>query len=183
MKKLLLTLILITGFSFAQDSTSSPWGVYGGITSSSMSDSDGRTTGLSLGFSRTLNDKWSWGSGLSHRGAKIDDIEGTVELKGNAVELWSSYSLIQFEYFDQDRSVSFDLSTGLIYAHIYEFEAKMDGVSVSWSDTDNDYGLFLNGTIPLQENLALNLGYYMGLRDMGDDTKFNNLWLEVGYSF
>ena len=59
----------------------------------------------------------------------------------------------------------------------------MDGVSVSWSDTDNDYGLFLNGTIPLQENLALNLGYYMGLRDMGDDTKFNNLWLEVGYSF
>ena len=175
MKKILIAIVLISSVSFAQDSTSSPWGVYGGITSSSMSDSDGRTTGLSLGFSRTLNDKWSWGSGLSHRGAKIDDTDGTIELKGNAVELWSSYSLMQSE--------SFFLSTGLIYAHIYEFEAKMDDVSVSWSDTDNDYGLFLNGTIPLQENLALNLGYYMGLRDMGDDTKFNNLWLEVGYSF
>ena len=54
---------------------------------------------------------------------------------------------------------------------------------MSESDTDNDYGLFLNGTIPLQENLALNLGYYMGLRDMGGDETFNNLWVEVGYSF
>ena len=175
MKKLLLTLILITGFSFAQDSSSSPWGVYGGITSAGMSDADGRTTGLSLGFSRTINDKWSWGSGLSHRGAEIDDIDGTYELKGNAVEFWSSYSLMQSE--------SFFLSTGLIYAHIYEFEAKMDGISVSWSDTDNDYGLYLNGTIPLQDNLGLNIGYYMGLRDIGAGNKFDNLWLEVGYSF
>ena len=81
------------------------------------------------------------------------------------------------------QSDSFSLSTGLIYAHIYEFEVDLGEFSMSESDTDNDYGLFLNGSIPLQENLALNLGYYMGLRDMGGDETFNNLWIEVGYSF
>ena len=103
MKKLILTIICLSALSFAQDESSSPWGIYGGITSAGTSESDGRTTGLSLGFSRTINDKWSWGSGLSHRGAEIDDIDGTYELKGNAVEFWSSYSLMQSESFSQNR--------------------------------------------------------------------------------
>ena len=56
-------------------------------------------------------------------------------------------------------------------------------MSFSESETDNDYGLFLNGFMPLQENLGLNIGYYMGLRDMGGDEKFNNFWIEIGYGF
>ena len=181
MKKIFAMLIVLSGLSLAQDSSSSPWGIYGGITSAGTSDSDGRTTGLSLGVSYTLNDKMSIGGGLSHRGGQydflLDDGESTLsgDLTGNAIELWSSYSLMQ--------SDSFSLSTGLIYAHIYEFEVDLGEFSMSESDTDNDYGLFLNGSIPLQENLALNLGYYMGLRDMGGDETFNNLWVEVGYSF
>ncbi len=77
------------------------------------------------------------------------------------------------------------ISTGLSNRGeiLIEFEIDLGEVSMSESDTDNDYGLFLNGSIPLQENLALNIGYYMGLRDMGDDETFNNLWVEVGYSF
>lgn len=181
MKKLLLTIIFLSAFTFAQDESSSPWGMYGGITSAGTSESDGRTSGLSLGVSYLLNDKWSLGGGLSHRGgsyeldAEDDGLGGTADLTGNAIEFWSSYSLMQSE--------SFYLSTGLIYAHIYEFEVDFEGISFSESDTDNDYGVYLNGTIPLQDNLGLNIGYYMGLRDMGGDEKFNNLWFELGYSF
>ena len=177
MKKLLALLIVLSGLSFAQDSSSNPWGVYGGITSAGTNDSDGRTNGLSLGFSYSLNDKLSLGAGLSHRGGTFDDAEngGSLDLNGNAIEFWSSYPLIQSE--------SFSLSTGLIYAHIYEWEAKMDGFTVSWTESDNDYGLFLNGSIPLQDNLGLNIGYYMGFREIGVDDKFNNLWLELDYSF
>lgn len=177
MKKLLACLIVLGSLTFAQDSSSSSWGVYGGLTSAGMSDSDGRTTGLSLGVSYVLNDKMSVGGGLSHRGGSFKDNEdgGTFDINGNAIELWSSYQLMQTD--------SFSLSTGLIYAHIYEYDVEMEGLSVSIDETDSDYGLYLNGTIPLQENLGLNVGYYMGLRDMGGDETFNNLWIEVGYSF
>jgi len=178
MKKLLACLIVLSGLSFAQDSSSSPWGVYGGITSAGMSDSDGRTTGLSLGVSYVLNDKMSVGGGLSHRGGSFKDDEdgGTFDINGNAIELWSSYQLMQTD--------SFSLSTGLIYAHIYEIDVEMEGLSVSIDETDSDYGLYLNGTIPLQENLGLNVGYYMGLKELDLEAgKSNNLWIEVGYSF
>lgn len=176
MKKLVLTIIFLSALSFAQDESSSPWGVYGGITSAGTSESDGRTTGLSLGFSYAANDKLSFGAGLTHRGGSFNDQEdgGSFDINANAIEFWSSYPLMQ--------SDSFSLSTGLIYAHIYEYEVEFSGMNVSVDETDNDYGLFLNGTIPLQDNLGLNIGYYMGLRDM-DGEKFNNLWLEVGYSF
>ena len=183
MKKILIATVLIFSISLAQDESSSPWSVYGGITSASMSEADGRTNGLSLGISYTLNEKWSVGGGLSHRGGSfnVEDDEAIIggsdsyEMIGNAIEFWSSYSLMQ--------SDSFSLSTGLIYAHIYEFEVNYGSMSISESETDNDYGLYLNSTIPLQDNLGLNIGYYMGLRDIGDNEKFNNLWLEVGYSF
>lgn len=183
MKKLILTIICLSALSFAQDESLSPWGVYGGITSAGTSESDGRTTGLNLGASYTINDKWSVGAGLSHRGGSYTAEEDeaiiggsdTIELNGDAIEFWSSYSLMQSE--------SFSLSTGLIYAHIYQFEAKFGPLSISESETDNDYGVYLNGSIPLQNNLGLNIGYYMGLKDMGNDETFNNLWIEVGYSF
>ena len=72
-------------------------------------------------------------------------IEATAEIKGDALELWTSYSLIQFEYFDQDRSVSFDLSTGLIYANIYNTELKFMGLTLDEdNESESDYGLFLN---------------------------------------
>lgn len=179
MKKMMLTIICLSALSFAQDESSSPWGVYAGITSAGTSDSDGRTTGLSLGVSYTLNDKMSVGGGLSHRGGSFKDEEdgGTFDVKGNAIELWSSYQLMQTD--------SFSLSTGLIYAHINEFDVEMmEDVSVTVKETDSDYGLFLNGTIPLQKNLGLNIGYYMGLGEMDIELgKSNNLWIEVGYSF
>jgi len=190
MKKTLLIVVALLSFSLAQEASSSPWGIYGGLTSAGSSDSDGRISGLSFGGSYTINEKWSAGAGLSVRGGKKDfqdeesGIEATAEIKGDALELWTSYSLIQFEYFDQDRSVSFDLSTGLIYANIYNTELKFMGLTLDEdNESESDYGLFLNGSIPLRENLGLNIGYYMGLKDQGDDETFNNLWIEVGYSF
>ena len=180
MKRIIIFLLFITTV-FAQDESSSPWSIYGGITSGGFEDADGRSTGLSLGVGYQLNDNLSIGGGLSHRGGKFDDevsgIDGNVkyEIKGNALELWSSYSLMQSE--------RFSLSTGLIYAHIYEFEVKMWGASVTVDESEDDYGIYLGGSIPLKDNLGLNIGYYHGLKDTDDVPQFNNVWLEIGYSF
>jgi len=182
MKKTLLVVVALLSFSFAQEASSSPWGIYGGLTSAGSSDSDGRISGLSIGGSYTINEKWSAGAGLSVRGGKYDfqdeesGIEATAELKGDALELWTSYSLMQSE--------SFGLSTGLIYANIYSTKLKFMGLTLDEdNESESDYGLFLNGSIPLRENLGLNIGYYMGLKDQGGDETLNNLWIEVGYSF
>ena len=181
MKKTLLIVVALLSFSFAQEASSSPWGIYGGLTSAGTSDSDGRISGLSIGGSYTINEKWSAGAGLSVRGGKYDvqdeesGIEATAELKGDALELWTSYSLMQSE--------SFGLSTGLIYANIYSTKIKFMGSTFDEDEYESDYGLFLNGSIPLRENLGLNIGYYVGLKDLDDDESANNLWIEVGYSF
>ena len=180
MKKIIIFLLLITTV-FAQDESSSPWSIYGGITSGGFEDADGRSTGLSLGVGYQLNDNLSIGGGLSHRGGKFDDevsgVDGNVkyEIKGNALELWSSYSLMQSE--------RFSLSTGLIYAHIYEFEVELFGSSVTVDESEDDYGFYVGGSIPLKNNLGLNIGYYHGLKDNEDTPKFNNVWFELGYSF
>jgi hypothetical protein len=82
------------------------------------------------------------------------------------------------------QSESFGLSTGLIYANIYSTKLKLMGLTLDEdNESESDYGLFLNGSIPLRENLGLNIGYYMGLKDQGGDETLNNLWIEVGYSF
>ena len=182
MKKTLLTAFALLSFSLALEASSSPWGIYGGLTSAGSSDSDGRISGLSIGGSYTINEKWSAGAGLSVRGGKYDfqdeesGIKATAELKGDALELWTSYSLMQSE--------SFGLSTGLIYANIYSTKLKFMGLTLDEdNESESDYGLFLNGSIPLRENLGLNIGYYMGLKDQGGDETLNNLWIEVGYSF
>ncbi len=182
MKKVILVMLIMTSMSFAQESETSPWSVYAGLTSAGFDDSDGRTTGLSAGVGYTINDKITVGGGLSHRGGKLEvewdgtDI-GNVDVKGNAIELWMAYSLMNTD--------TFSLSAGPIYAHIYEFEAKVNGpngMSVTESESDNDYGIYLGSSFPIKENMGLNVGYYHGLKDE-DGMKFNNLWFEVGYNF
>jgi len=179
MKKTILVMLIITSMSFAQDDTVSPWSAYAGITSASFDDSDGRTTGLSAGVGYTINEKITVGGGLSHRGGKLEmDMDGTdignVDVKGNAIELWMSYSLMNTD--------TFSLSAGPIYAHIYEFEAEFNGMSVTESESDNDYGIYLGSSFPIKDNMGLNIGYYQGLKDE-DGMKFNNLWIELGYQF
>jgi|TARA_B110000263_G_scaffold244650_1_gene252988 hypothetical protein len=181
MKKIFAITLILTSLAFAQDESESPWSMYGGITSASFEDSDGRTTGLSLGVGYSVNDKISVGGGLSHRGGqmKLEEdtsaLGDTVEIKGNALELWMSYSLIQTD--------SFSLSVGPTYAHIYSMKAKLGDLSITVPETDNDYGIYLGSSLPLGDKLGLNIGYYHGLKDDGDSPKFNNLFVEVGYSF
>ena len=72
MKKVILVMLIMTSMSFAQESETSPWSVYAGLTSAGFDDSDGRTTGLSAGVGYTINDKITVGGGLSHRGGKLE---------------------------------------------------------------------------------------------------------------
>ena len=83
---------------------------------------------------------------MSHRGGKFQEGDESYENKGNALELRSSYSLMQSE--------RFSLSTGLIYAHIYEFEVELfGGASVTVDESEDYYGFYLGGSIPLKNNL------------------------------
>ena len=56
---LIITLVLLSTFSFAQESETSPWSVYAGLTSAGFDDSDGRTTGLSA-LEFTENKLWDY---------------------------------------------------------------------------------------------------------------------------
>jgi len=178
MKKILGIAILLLSISFAQEEVS-PWSAYAGITSASFDDSDGRTTGLSAGVGYTINENITVGGGLSHRGGTLSTNDGSgdfvdIDVKGNAIELWMAYSLMNTD--------TFSLSAGPIYAHIYEFEAEFNGMTISESESDSDYGLYFGGSFPIRDNMALNVGYYQGLKEE-DGFKFNNLWFELGYQF
>jgi hypothetical protein len=179
MKKILVVFAFLSAFTFAQDN---PWGVYAGYTSGSFTDADGRSSGLNLGISYDMNDTISVGAGMTHRGGKynytdeeLGDGSVSIELKGKGVEFWMSYNLMSNQ--------SFSLSAGPIYTHIYEVQAKALGLTMTDSESDNDYGFFVNGSVPINDKMAINLGYYQGLRELDDEFKFNNFWVELGYSF
>ncbi len=180
MKKILTIFVLMSAFTFAQDN---PWGVYAGYTSGSFTDADGRTSGLNLGISYDMSDTISMGAGMTHRGGKFNftdeelgDESISLDLKGKGIEFWMSYNLMSND--------SFSLSVGPIYTHIYELQAKLFGVTIiNESESDNDYGFFINGSVPINDKMAINLGYYQGLRELDDEFKFNNFWVELGYSF
>ena len=46
----------------------------------------------------------------------------------------------------------------------------------------NDFGIILGAGYSISEKVSMNAGLYRGLKDH-DGGKFNNLFLDIGYSF
>ena len=67
----------------------------------------------------------------------------------------------------------------------FEFEGEegeSGEVSTDFGFDKNDYGILLGAGYSLTDNISLNFGVYRGLKDHNPG-KFNNLFLDIGYSF
>ena len=185
---------------------SSRWGVYGGYQSLQISGieddasedelntfSTERLGSYYIGFWR--NTDWTIsslpitiGAELGHRGTstKIDsDFEDDgLDLKFDILitylDLWASANYAMSDKFNLwfgpmlgihlDEKVKF---FGLDIGEIAEVDFDFD---------ENDYGFLMGAGYSISEKISINAGIYRGLKDH-DGGKFNNLFLDIGYSF
>ncbi len=204
MKKIIIGFFLLLTTISAQDEAAPKWSIYAGVTSMSIDGNSAfskanRVIGNSYGITYAINKRLTIGMGYSSRGAKAQlnkynaqdvfeglDLVGTplsgdVEVVANAIEFWSSVTLLD--------KWGFSLWTGPIFSHIYSYDITDvdDDITISEDGAEADYGLMFGASFPLQNKLGLNIGYYQSIYQHGikDDSspKFNNLFLELSYKF
>ena len=212
MRYLTISLFVFSSMVFAQNEDlttkiSSGWGVYGGVQSMQVSGVEDDASDEELGSYSTdrlssfyigvwKSTDWKIGSlpvtigaELGHRGtvSKID-IEfsdgQTLDFKADILitylDLWASANYAMSDKFNLwigpmvgihlDDKIKF---FGLDITEIEEIDLGFD---------DNDYGILLGAGYSLTDNMSLNFGVYRGLKDHNPG-KFNNLFLDIGYSF
>tara|TARA_B100000959_G_C14887935_1_gene585413 strand:+ start:566 stop:1165 length:600 start_codon:yes stop_codon:yes gene_type:complete len=186
---------------------SSGWGVYGGVQSMQVSGVEDDASDEELGSYSTdrlssfyigvwKSTDWKIGSlpvtigaELGHRGtvSKID-IEfsdgQTLDFKADILitylDLWASANYAM--------SDKFNLWIGPMVGIHLDDKIKFFGLDITESEEidlgfdDNDYGILLGAGYSLTDNMSLNFGVYRGLKDHNPG-KFNNLFLDIGYSF
>ena len=57
-----------------------------------------------------------------------------------------------------------------------------DDVDTDLGFNENDFGILLGAGYSITDNININAGLYRGLKDH-DGGKFNNLFIDLGYSF
>ena len=165
MKKNILILIIISSFTFSQDSIDK-LSFYGGISYTSSKDAD-PIPGLSLGIGYDISENVTIGGGLAHRGGKYkkeeNDFMGQIELHGTALELWSTFSVSNFYI-------------GPSFSYIIKFNNGAPGTPFGVEKKENDYGFLLGLKLPLQIYGAnINIGYYNGMNNEDYDSFFLRL--------
>ncbi len=212
MRYLTISLFVFSSMVFAQNEDlttkiSSGWGVYGGVQSMQVSGVEDDASDEELNSFSTdrlssfyigvwKNTDWKIGSlpvtigaELGHRGtvSKID-IEfsdgQTLDFKADILitylDLWASANYAM--------SDKFNLWIGPMVGIHLDDKIKFFGLDITESEVidlgfdDNDYGILLGAGYSLTDNMSLNFGVYRGLKDHNPG-KFNNLFLDIGYSF
>ncbi|HJO21794.1 MAG TPA: outer membrane beta-barrel protein [Candidatus Marinimicrobia bacterium] len=212
MRYLTISLFVFSSMVFAQNEDlttkiSSGWGVYGGVQSMQVSGVEDDASDEELGSYSTdrlssfyigvwKSTDWKIGSlpvtigaELGHRGtvSKID-IEfsdgQTLDFKADILitylDLWASANYAM--------SDKFNLWIGPMVGIHLDDKIKFFGLDITESEEidlgfdDNDYGILLGAGYSLTDNMSLNFGVYRGLKDHNPG-KFNNLFLDIGYSF
>ena len=85
-------------------------------------------------------------------------------------------------------SDKFNLWIGPMLGIYLDDKIKFFGLDITESEEvdfdfdENDYGILLGAGYSLTDNMSLNFGVYRGLKDHNPG-KFNNLFLDIGYSF
>ena len=64
-----------------------------------------------------------------------------------------------------------------MHQHKKAFTHKLDS-----DENENDFGILLGAGYSITDNININAGLYRGLKDH-DGGKFNNLFIDLGYSF
>ena len=207
----MIGIFVFSSIVFAQNgasiTSSSGWGIYGGAQSMQVSGVEDDATDEELDSFSTdrlssfyigvwKNTDWKIGSlpvtigaELGHRGTvsktDIEFPDGAIldlkaEILATYLDLWASANYAM--------SDKFNLWIGPMFGIHIDDKIKFFGVDVAESEEgdfdfrENDYGILLGAGYSLTDNMSLNFGVYRGLKDHNPG-KFNNLFLDIGYSF
>lgn len=212
MRYLLAFLFMISSTVIAQEveqaaSSKSGWGVYGGYQSMQISgiEDDASDEELEMFETERLgsfyigiwkNTDWkisslpiTIGAELGHRGTKFktdlefpdgETLEMSADILITYLDLWASANYAM--------SDKFNLWIGPMLGIYLDDKIKFFGLDITGSEEvdfdfdENDYGILLGAGYSLTDNMSLNFGVYRGLKDHNPG-KFNNLFLDIGYSF
>lgn len=213
MRYLLVFLFMISSTVIAQEveqaaSSKSGWGVYGGYQSMQISgiEDDASDEELEMFETERLgsfyigiwkNTDWKIGSlpitvgaELGHRGTKTTaDLEFpdgatadlSVDILITYLDLWASANYAM--------SDKFNLWIGPMFGIHLDDKIKIMGIDITQGEgadfesiVENDFGIVLGAGYSISEKVSMNAGLYRGLKDH-DGGKFNNLFLDIGYSF
>jgi len=213
MRYLLVFLFMISSTVIAQEveqaaSSKSGWGVYGGYQSMQISgiEDDASDEELEMFETKRLgsfyigiwkNTDWKIGSlpitvgaELGHRGTKTTfessdgetvDFSADVDILITYLDLWASANYAM--------SDKFNLWVGPMVGIHLDDKIKIMGIDITQgqganfdSIIGNDFGIILGAGYSISEKVSMNAGLYRGLKDH-DGGKFNNLFLDIGYSF
>lgn len=213
MRYLLVFLFMISSTVIAQEveqaaSLKSGWGVYGGYQSMQISgiEDDASDEELEMFETKRLgsfyigiwkNTDWKIGSlpitvgaELGHRGTKTTfessdgetvDFSADIDILITYLDLWASANYAM--------SDKFNLWVGPMVGIHLDDKIKIMGIDITQgqganfdSIIGNDFGIILGAGYSISEKVSMNAGLYRGLKDH-DGGKFNNLFIDLGYSF
>ena len=189
-------------------SSKSGWGVYGGYQSMQISGIEDDASDEELEMFETdrlgsfyigiwKNTDWKIGSlpitvgaELGHRGTKTTfessdgetvDFSADIDILITYLDLWASANYAM--------SDKFNLWIGPMFGIHIDDKIKIMGIDITQgqeADFDsiigNDFGIILGAGYSISENISMNAGLYRGLKDH-DGGRFNNLFIDLGYSF
>jgi hypothetical protein len=189
-------------------SSKSGWGVYGGYQSMQISgiEDDASDEELEMFETKRLgsfyigiwkNTDWKIGSlpitvgaELGHRGTKTTfessdgetvDFSADIDILITYLDLWASANYAM--------SDKFNLWVGPMVGIHLDDKIKIMGIDITQgqganfdSIIGNDFGIILGAGYSISEKVSMNAGLYRGLKDH-DGGKFNNLFIDLGYSF
>jgi len=190
-------------------SSKSGWGVYGGYQSMQISGIEDDASDEELEMFETdrlgsfyigiwKNTEWKIGSlpitvgaELGHRGTKTTfefsdgetvDFSADIDILITYLDLWASANYAM--------SDKFNLWIGPLFGIHLDDKVKFmgldlpdnDGIDTDLGFNENDFGILLGAGYSISEKVSMNAGLYRGLKDH-DGGKFNNLFIDLGYSF
>ena len=190
-------------------SSKSGWGVYGGYQSMQISgiEDDASDEELEMFETERLgsfyigiwkNTDWkisslpiTIGAELGHRGTKFktdlefpdgETFEMSADILITYLDLWASANYAM--------SDKFNLWIGPLFGIHLDDKVKFmgldlpdnDGIDTDLGFNENDFGILLGAGYSITDNININAGLYRGLKDH-DGGKFNNLFIDLGYSF
>ena len=207
MKNVIYILLLTSLFAQTDEvDKSSKWGVYAVYQSLQISGMEDDASDEELGSFSTdrlgsyyiglwRNTDWTIGSlpvtvgaELGHRGttSKTDlqiqegaSIPLTADILVTYLDLWASANYAM--------SDKFNLWFGPMVGFHLDDEVKFFGLeipdeSMDLGFDDNDFGILVGAGYSINEKMSINAGLYRGLKDH-DGGKFNNFFVDLGYSF
>ena len=194
MKYILTVTIALASLLNAQEAELPGWGVYfgAGMGSASVEDDGGLefgyepalpfigvNKGFMLGIPMVVN------VGLGKRSYSMDiDFGGYKMSQGVSMDYVDIGAFMPYPLGPGFAQIGALYGTPLGGKVTMEMEGEEDTVDIESDEMDPDYGLMFSYAYPINEQLSVNAGYYLGLAEQDDGgPKFNGIFVLLGYTF